>query len=312
MRQRLVFAVIILSALLLPTSLVGCASPAAPLPTEPVGVWEEVSRVPVAQPVRMGAFLDGTFGITGGSTGAGKAHYTTDGGDTWTLAEDSGGCLYGVDIVDSQNVWVCGRMVGASFSTPGGVRPSTDGGQTWNEQTALQTTPGRCPLNFLDAETGWVATGDELNATADGGATWEEITPDGVTGIAAIALRTPDEGYVLDDDGNLYTTSDGGQSWSSQSLLEGYGELEIVSSSDLVMAAVRFADADHGVVVMSVSGDGGSRLMALRTADGGQTWEQEEVMSSSLLIALYLSHDGSVLTIADQLEEQVIVLRHTG
>ena len=47
------------------------------------------------------------------------------------------------------------------------------------------------------------------------------------------------------------------------------------------------------------------------STDGGLTWEQEEVMSSSLFIALYLSHDGSVLTIADHVEKQVIVVRYT-
>jgi hypothetical protein len=51
-------------------------------------------------------------------------------------------------------------------------------------------------------------------------------------------------------------------------------------------------------------------VVALRTADGGQTWAQEDVTTTTLLVALYLSRDGSVLTIADQSEAQVIVLRY--
>ena len=40
----------------------------------------------------MAAFFDQTFGITGGGSGAsGKAHYSTDGGQTWTMADTSGG-----------------------------------------------------------------------------------------------------------------------------------------------------------------------------------------------------------------------------
>jgi len=283
---------------------------AVPTEEEPVSGWEEVSRGEVSQPVRMAAFLNETFGVTGGATGAGKAHYTADGGATWTLAESSGGCLYGVDVLDEQTVWACGRMVGQSFTTPGGVRLSTDGGQTWEGQTTFQSMPGRCPLSFLDTQTGWVANAHKLNVTTDGGETWEDITPDTLD-IAAIALRTPSEGYVLDYDGNLYATTDGGQSWSSQNLgLEKYGELTIMESSDFVMAAIRFADADHGVVVLSLVGGGESKNVALQTADGGQTWT-EDVLSEDTG-SLYLTHDGSLLTLYSFLTSEVVVFRYVG
>lgn len=336
MKHRLVTVIGLL--VLLPVILIGCAPPAASAPAdptsipvkptapptavptarptaipteeEPVGGWEQVSRVAAAQPVRMAAFLDETFGVTGGATGAGKTHYTSDGGATWTLAESSGGCLYGVDVLDEQTVWVCGRMTGQSFTTPGGARLSTDGGQTWEGQTTFQSMPGRCPLSFLDTQTGWVANARKLNVTTDGGETWEDITPD-VLDIAAIALRTPSEGYVLDYDGNLYITSDGGQSWSSQSLgLEKYGELAIMESSDFVMAAIRFADAKHGVVVLSLVGGGESKIVALRTIDGGQAWT-EEVLAEEIG-SLYLTHDGSLLTLYSFLSSEVVVFRYVG
>ena len=311
MKQRLVFAVIILSVLLLPVSMVGCASPAASAPVMPKGEWQVAFQTKVEQPVRMGAFLDETFGVTGGFSGAGKAHYTTDGGGTWTMAEDSGGCLYGVEIVDAQTVWVCGRMVGASFSTPGGIRMSADGGQTWNEQTAYQTTPGFCPLSFLDAQTGWAVTGGKLIATTDG-ATWEEVAlPDGLTKIAAISFLAPGEGYVLDDAGNLYATQDGGESWSSQSLglEERYGEMKLMPSDEFAAAAMRFLDANHGIVVLSLVGGGESKIVALRTTDGGQTWEEEAIPTE--IGKPYLTHDGMLLTVVSFLEVgEITVLRY--
>jgi photosystem II stability/assembly factor-like uncharacterized protein len=285
-----------------------CPTEAPVVPTEEPKAWEVVLQTKVEQPVRIAAFLDETFGVTGGATGAGKTHYTTDGGATRTMAESSGGCLYGMDIVDEQMVWACGRMIGQSFTTPGGVRLSTDGGQTWDGQTAFQSMPGRCPLSFLDAQMGWVANARKLSATTDGGETWEEITPD-VLDIAAIALRTPGEGYVLDYDGNLYTTADGGKSWSSQSLgLEKYGELKLMESQDFVMAAIRFADADNGVVVLSLVGGGESKVVALRTADGGQTWTEEVISEETG--PLYLTHDGSLLTIYSFLNSEIIVFRY--
>jgi hypothetical protein len=63
-----------------------------PTPTEePKALWEEVLRVKVEQPTRIAAFLDETLGLTCGAGETGKAHYTTDGGQTWTIADTSGG-----------------------------------------------------------------------------------------------------------------------------------------------------------------------------------------------------------------------------
>jgi hypothetical protein len=44
-----------------------------------------------AEKMRMAAFLDEKFGIMGGAGDPGKAHYTSDGGKTWAVADSSGG-----------------------------------------------------------------------------------------------------------------------------------------------------------------------------------------------------------------------------
>jgi hypothetical protein len=44
-----------------------------------------------AEKLRMAAFLDENFGVTGGAGDIGKAAYTLDGGKTWTMADNSGG-----------------------------------------------------------------------------------------------------------------------------------------------------------------------------------------------------------------------------
>ena len=63
------------------------------IPTTPAdaGPWKTVLQIKVEQPMRMAAFLDEKVGFTGGAGDPGKAHYTTDGGQTWTLAETSTG-----------------------------------------------------------------------------------------------------------------------------------------------------------------------------------------------------------------------------
>ena len=84
----------VLLTVLVATLMAGCARAATsqPDPAEgPKALWEEVLRVKVEQPTRIAAFLDETLGLTCGSGETGKAHYTTDGGQTWTMADTSGG-----------------------------------------------------------------------------------------------------------------------------------------------------------------------------------------------------------------------------
>lgn len=89
----------------------------------------------------MAAFLNEDFGITGGFSGAGKTNITTDGGETWDLKEESGGCLYGLDPVNENTIWVAGRKVGASFTTPGGVRLVTNSGTEWQAPSEFPFSP---------------------------------------------------------------------------------------------------------------------------------------------------------------------------
>ena len=54
--------------------------------------WEVVVPHTVFnEKVRMAAFLNADFGVTGGAGDIGKARYTTDGGKTWAQADSSGG-----------------------------------------------------------------------------------------------------------------------------------------------------------------------------------------------------------------------------
>jgi photosystem II stability/assembly factor-like uncharacterized protein len=204
--------------------------------------------------------------------------------------------------VDVHTVWECGLN---------GVSVSADGGQTW-EDVAANARGQSCMLSFLDDATGWIHTRQGLWMTTDGGETLQEIAlPGGIETIMGISLRTPTDGYVVDSAGVLYTTSDGGQTWSSQTLgvdLETY--TIILPTSDTTTAAVRFADADHGVVVVNLAGGGQVRVVALRTADGGQTWEEESVTSTMWGAVPYLSPDGMFLTLYDS--GQITVLRYQG
>jgi len=311
MKQYRIVAVIGLLALL--ASAVGCAPMATPPPAAvparaaAANPWEVVRETRVEQPVRMAAFLDETFGLTGGANYEGKAHYTTDGGQTWTMAETSSGCLFGFDVVDAHTVWECNAS---------DIRLSTDGGQTWQGSQGPRGQPF-CHVSAADDKTVWYLSPSRLKATVDGGTTWQEIVlPEAVRpgNVLAISLRTSQEGYILDSAGNLYVTVDGGKSWSSQALglAEKYGEMEPMPPGHTAApAAIRFFDAKHGAIVLSLVGGGTSKVVALRTADGGQTWV-EEVVPAEFGVP-YLTHDGRFLTLHSFMNTgRITVLRYVG
>jgi photosystem II stability/assembly factor-like uncharacterized protein len=167
-------------------------------------------------------------------------------------------------------------------------------------------------ISFLDDQTGWVASNyTSLAATADGGQSWSVLPlPESIPNIAAIHLRTPDEGYLLDYAGNLHTTRDAGQSWISQELIRVEG-MEMLTSTFLgETAAIRFADKNNGLVATSISGDGGSECVVMRTSDGGKTW-QKETLPVKMAFTYYISRDCTLVTVIDfYYTDRIVVLKY--
>jgi photosystem II stability/assembly factor-like uncharacterized protein len=282
------------------TALQAPTPPPTPTTQANADSWEIIHRTSISQFAFTAAFRDDKFGLTVGH--AGDPRYTTDGGQTWESGANNSSDLDGLDIVDEDVIWASGRN--------GQVRLSTNSGRTWR---ATASSVGNGPtvpyISFLDTQTGWVATRNwqQLWATADGGQTWTELTlPEDIAILAGISLRTAMDGYLLDDSCALYSTRDGGRSWSRQTLgLDG----KIVTAYELPLTAIRFTDADHGLVVLSLESGGGKALI-LHTDDGGATWEQEDAPVPTG--SLHLTHDGATLTVVDRPPAEIIVLRHKG
>lgn len=288
--------------------LAGCGGPSAgPVDTpggdapEAVNSWQVVGTSGVGQPVYYAGFLDEAFGVTVGY--GGDVRYSTDGGATWAEGENSSMCRFGLEVVDEQTAWNCGNG--------GHVRLSTDGGRTWQPVTNFgPSAPNHCRfLSFLDATTGWAAAPSLLGMTADGGETWQEIVlPEGVTTIAAIHLRTPRDGYLLDADGRLFVTSDGGASWSGRALDFTAEALLMRAASPTVV--LRFVDEQRGMIVLPRgSADEGYAPWSAYTEDGGASWRLDRLPVEGGLPFLFLSRDLSVLTLLDTVARQVTVLR---
>lgn len=318
--QSFGMVVIVLAAI---GGLAGCASQAAalvppasppaqptdiplPSPTTPAGQWEQVSKMKAPATLRMAAFMDQSFGIVGGPSMQGIARTTSDGGKTWTVAGDSSGCLFGLDVIDAQTIWECHAS---------DVRVTTDAGQTWSGNKRSPGQPG-CKISAIDANTAFVVSPSDLIITHDGGVTRQPLPLPGdlqTDQVAAISFRSETDGYILDADGQLHVTADGGKTWEDMPSpdISQYGELELRTNKGQPYAAVRFFDANHGLLVLSLAGGGASRTVALQTTDGGQTWSEQTIEAP--YSTLYLSRDGKFLTVVPAFtNNEVIIFQYTG
>jgi photosystem II stability/assembly factor-like uncharacterized protein len=139
--------------------------------------------------------------------------------------------------------------------------------------------------------------------TTDGGCNMERsCTAQRCHCCSGNSLRTPLDGYLLDKSGTLYITKDGGKSWTSCSLglkdpvIQGFGSGGWINEPP--EAAIRFTDANNGLVVLGLSGK--ANIVALRTTDGGKSWKEETVPAKPG--KPFISRDGRFLTVAKWLE----------
>jgi photosystem II stability/assembly factor-like uncharacterized protein len=89
--------------------------------------------------------------------------------------------------------------------------------------------------------------------------------------IRTVAFATAQTGMLLDTQGRVWSTRNGGRSWS-----------EILSTGASEGVQLAFSDPANGF--LSVTGFGGDREDAyvLRTADGGTTWHPQEITAGSI------------------------------
>jgi len=130
------------------------------------------------------------------------------------------------------------------------------------------SSPAIQNLDMLDENNGWAVSNTAVIRTSDGGTTWHNATPSGLSGTAASSFfldTTTGWVAVIGGDptsGTLYHTTDGGVTWTSTSVPFGGG-------------SIKFVDSMHGWELIGLSAGMSHEAVAIfRTSDGGTTWSQ--------------------------------------
>lgn len=287
-----------------PTSTVTPKTPATvsiPTPTRLPGPWQIVGVYTADQSIMTAGFYDETHVATGGVVGI--MGYSQDAGKTWLVTDAKSDCRYGMDIISPEVIWACGGATN--------VRKSLDAGQTWQAVAGFgeaRTITNPChSASFIDENTGWLANSNLFGTTTDGGQTWNmETLPETANKLATIDTYSLNEGYLLDQKGSLFFTQNGGQHWIQTGQLE-LGTIELPPTA-YQLAAMRFSDQLHGMVVISSSPYATNEpVMAFHTSDGGQTWTSEIV--PVLAGPVYLARKENLLTVISGVN-QLTLLRY--
>jgi photosystem II stability/assembly factor-like uncharacterized protein len=129
-------------------------------------------------------------------------------------------------------------------------------------------SPALLHIDFQNAQSGWGLADGAIVRTVNGGASWWNATPPGLSGIGYSTGM-----FVLDEDhvwvqapnpdfftGTLYRTSDGGLSWTSAAVPFGGAYLQFLDVN------TGRAMADRG------AGAGSQAVEVFQSSDGGTTW----------------------------------------
>ncbi|MFD9795781.1 WD40/YVTN/BNR-like repeat-containing protein [Streptomyces sp. NPDC059070] len=231
------------------------------------GGWTKAVYEPWTQLYTVAATPQDPARISGGAQDNGSIR--SWGGDRFNEYLGGDGLQNLIDPTDPDRVYACYQY--------GNCFRSTDGGATLSEYTDSTTAERRnwlTPVQFdpVDPRVLYYG-GDRLNRSADGGATWQPISPDLTGGpgrdsypygtiTTVAAARDGRTVWAGTDDGRVWVTRDLGVHWTR------------VLSGQPWVTRIAVDPADPATAYVSLSGyrSGSAQPHLLRTRDAGASW----------------------------------------
>lgn len=210
--------------------------------------------------VGIGATLYSGFGTGDTLIGAGSDGVivrTPDFGNSGELiTKIPGATIYSIQILNSGVIYAAGY--------DGIFLKSKNWGNSWGADfvSSRKATPNVNAIHFLNDDTGFAACSYRLLVrTKNGGESWEILLPDTLattTHLYGVYFINWNKGFAVGQLATnkdvIYKTLDGGLTWAVRS--------NIASNA---WRAVKFSTPNKGIIV-------GTKLKALYTVDGGETW----------------------------------------
>ncbi len=155
----------------------------------------------------------------------------------------------------------------------GKVLLTSDGGFSWT-QARSGTNRALFRVRFVDPNTGWVSGQAGLILhTTDGGQTWKRQNSGTNVYLFSMCFLNAKHGWAVGDKSLATETFDGGATWSLRKVStpreKAESAEEAVVSADPILYDVQFVDEKSGWIV-------GEFGKIFHTADGGQTWTEQE------------------------------------
>ncbi len=162
--------------------------------------------------------------------------------------------VQGGPLVPPKDSWLGGFRLSSGRDFPLGLQ----GAQFWS-------------VDMLTASAGWATTRDnQVLTTNDGGATWLDVTPEGMPNVGpamvSLASTGPNHAWLAvtsysETPTVVYYTSDGGQTWQS------------VATYHAAQPQTYFMNKSTGFLLLNLGAAAGSEaVLLLRTTDGGKHW----------------------------------------
>ncbi len=224
-------------------------------------------------------------------TDSGTVLATGDGGAGWTVVEQAELTASAIAATDARRAWIVGAASGAADeSGASAVLRTTDGGETWR-----RTDFGMAQLAdiaFADERHGVLVALDRIWSTRDGGRAWRLRRELPMTVLTSVAAGDPRRFWVAGWDTQLgdplvFATRDGGATWRRL-------RVDVPPAQPGELQARQIACAGRARLWITCAAG------VLASADGGRTWELQQVPAGQPLAVSAADEEHVVATTGSQ------------